>query len=472
MWNKKVLLIPALVSALTLAAAGAANAAVPQTTKSNVQIQTVKYVINGIENSVNTVLINNKTFISLQSLGSALGADLSSKSDGTVSIDTAEHRVALHSGSAAMTVDGTSVSLPSAVQKINGSHYVELTSFIQAIGGLVAKNTTGQLSIITFAPIGEVDQISWVAGSRLLASVTTDSGRADYLVDPDTGYHELLLVTSDASELVVAPGGDKAVYAEADGKVYQISLPSGLRSLISADTSIKNELQWSADGKSIYFLQGDKGSVIGQISTADGKVTKVLDDKVDYKENLSVSADGKKFAYTVVKTGTVTADSSKPVDQDDVSINLDGTEPQIFMFDASVKDAKPQALTTGKDDKVYVTLSPDGKSVYYVSVQDDKPAKLVAVGADGKSADVYADQDVLEAVLSQGKMVLLTAGAAGQTQVQELDLASGSKRLLGAGADSLSEVTVGSSNNIAAVNNGVVQVYAGGQWKSLTRTGE
>ena len=58
----------------------------------------------------------------------------------------------------------------------------------------------------------------------------------------------------------------------------------------------------------------------------------MLDDKVDYKSNLSVSADGRIFIYTVIKPGAVTADGSKPVDSDDVAIDMTGTEPQVYSF--------------------------------------------------------------------------------------------------------------------------------------------
>ena len=61
---------------------------------------------------------------------------------------------------------------------------------------------------------------------------------------------------------------------------------------------------------------------------ADGTLTKVLEDKVDYKANLSVSTDGTKFYYTVTKPGAVTAPDGKPVDADDVAIDTTGTEPQ------------------------------------------------------------------------------------------------------------------------------------------------
>ncbi|MGO4376365.1 TolB family protein, partial [Paenibacillus sp. MCAF20] len=150
------------------------------------------------------------------------------------------------------------------------------------------------------------------------------------LVNATNGKYELLLSSAGTSDLVVSPNGQNAAYTDANGAVYVIDLNSKESKQVSTDSSIKNELQWSQDGTALFFLQGDKNSIIAKVNLADGTVSKVLEDKVDYKANLDVSADGTKFAFTVNKQPKVTADSNVDVALDDVAIDAAGTEAQVY----------------------------------------------------------------------------------------------------------------------------------------------
>ena len=149
------------------------------------------------------------------------------------------------------------------------------------------------------------------------------------MVDTASGKFELLLTTSGGSDLVVSPSGDQAAYTDAEGAVYVLDLKNRASRLITSDASIKPELVWSADSSAIFFLQGDKGTVIAKLSLTDGSITKIVEDKVDYKENLSVSNDGKKFVYTVTTLGTVTSDTTN-IDEDNVSIDYSSNQTQIY----------------------------------------------------------------------------------------------------------------------------------------------
>lgn len=77
-------------------------------------------------------------------------------------------------------------------------------------------------------------------------------------------------------------------------------------------------------------------------------------------------SDGSKLVYLWwKKDGTLTADSVKEdnaesVEQAKVDLYLDGTEPQLFVFDTTVKDGKALQLTTKMGNKSFVTLLHSG----------------------------------------------------------------------------------------------------------------
>ena len=313
----------------------------------------------------------------------------------------------------------------------------------------------------------QVDQASWIDAGHLLASQITDNGRIDYIVDAANGNYKQLMDSTEASDLTVAPNGMKAAYTDQSGAVYIVDFANNSTIELTSDTTIKPELVWSADSSSIYFLQGDKGSVIAKLS-ADGTISKVLDDKVDYKSNLTVSADGKSFIYTVIKPGAVTADGSKPVDSDDVTIDMTGTEPQLYSFDSSVKDGKPVKLTTTADDKIFVGANVDASKAIYVSVEDNKPSSLISAAKDSTVTKLIDDKDVLQAVIA-GDVVYALVDGASEESIYEINLTSGAKKLVANVPADVSEVIAAPGGLLAIVQDGKVLVSHNGAWKKVTK---
>jgi Tol biopolymer transport system component len=286
-------------------------------------------------------------------------------------------------------------------------------------------------------------------------------------VNTTSGKYDLLLTTDGGSDLVISPIGDQATYTNAEGAVYVIDLKTKSSKLITSDNSIKPELVWSADGNAIYFLQGDKGSVIAKLNLADGAITKVVEDKVDYKENLNVSADGKKFIYTVTTLGTVTSDTTN-VDEDNVSIDFSSNQQQIFSYNTD--SSKPEAvkLTTSTDDKVFV-WSADGQKAYYVSVpSEDGKASLLSVDSSQKSTSVYAEYDVEQAILSGGSLYVLAAQDDSNSVILSIDPVTGKQTKLYTVSSDVSSISVAGSQ-ISVVENGRVLVQAGGSWRAVTK---
>ncbi|RAP77678.1 stalk domain-containing protein [Paenibacillus montanisoli] len=460
---KKTLMISALAAALGTSAAGAASAAAaPNAT-------TVDLMINDQAIHVRSIQAGSQALYSLRDLGAAAGALFEVNVKAGVTAYFNNQAIELHAGSNAALVDGEPLDLLQAVQSVNGSYYVSLEDFVSAFGLDAFQDASGKISIDAIGKV-HADNIRWLNADHLLAAQLTEEGRIDYIVDARTGAYKKLINAGDASELTVAPNGQAAAYTNNDGIVFVIDLTKKFLTpkAISSDNSIKPELVWSADSKSIFFLQGDKGSVIAKMNVADGKISKVLDDKVDYKAGLAVSADGTKFYYTVTKPGAVTADANKPVEEDDVNIDNTGTEPQIYYFDASaMKDGKAVKLTSLTDDKVFVGAAADGSKAYYVSVEENKPSSLVAVAADKTVTKVIGNKDVLQATIAGDKIYALTDAANG-VEVVEVTLATGAVASLGSVEGNVSEVVAAAGTPTAFVIDDAVYVNWNGTLKKVT----
>ncbi|BBI34936.1 stalk domain-containing protein [Cohnella abietis] len=467
---KKASIVSVLALAVGVSSVGAVSAATV-TKASVVQVNSSAFIVNGVPVNINTFIEKGKTLVGIRDLSNKLGADIQTeKSNITVSLNGSTVEMKLNSK--VIDADGVEITLEVPVKSLKGTGYVELQAFVEALGGHFLKDDSGNIWLDADL-LGGVDHIQWLDSARLIASQETDSGRLDFLVDALSTKYEKLRIVQDASDLILAPNGTKAAYTNAAGEVYVYDFNAKSESKVSSDTSIKPELVWSADSSAIYFLQGDKGSVIAKLDLAAGTISKILEDKVDYKANLDVSIDGKTFTYTVTKPGAVVADGSKPVESDDVTIDMKGTEPQIFAYtvDPSIKDNKAVQLTTSTDDKVFIHAAADGSSVSYVAVSDDAAAKsiLVTVGKDKTVKTLFAEKDIFEATYAAGKWYLLTEGTASSQFVYEVDSATGAAKQLYTVSDSVSEVVAKAGSPIAVINDGKVFLSNNGLWKPTTR---
>lgn len=362
----------------------------------------------------------------------------------------------------ASVVSIVAAAITTTVSAVSAAPAVEVASSSSKVSA-VSANTANMDSNL----LADVDRVQWANASKLIAFKDTENGRENYLINAATGSYRRLNLDADGSDLVVNPQGNVAAFTNAAGEIWLFNLNDLFLRKLSKDTNIKPELVWAADGESLYFLQGDKGSVISQIRISDGVITKVLDDKVDYKANLGVSADGKTFTYTVTKPGAVVADASKPIENDDVTIDMKGTEPQLFSY--TLKAEKPVQLTTSTDDKVFFVPAADGSSVAYVSVSADEAAKstVVSVSKDKTVKTLFDKADVYEAEPSGNGLVVLAAGEGDKQAIYEVDAAGNSKVLFTVSAD-VTDVEA-KDGALAIIDNGIVYVNSNGQWKPITR---
>ncbi|SEK75065.1 stalk domain-containing protein [Paenibacillus sp. OK003] len=463
---KKVLVVSMVATVLGTSVVSAVSAAPAVKPAANAaQVQNSTLTINGNSVVVRSIVKNGETLVSLRDVIKAIGAQAEVHS-GTTVIKLNDHSVTLQNNSKQIVVDDVKVNLNQPVTIIGGTSYIALRPLVSGVGGTIVKRN-GLLEISTVSLIDEVENPRFAGADKLIVSKSDNNGRNDYLVNTTSGKYELLLTTDGGSDLVISPSGDQAAYTNAEGAVYVIDLKTKASKLITSDNSIKPELVWSADGNAIYFLQGDKGSVIAKLNLADGAITKVVEDKVDYKENLNVSADGKKFIYTVTTLGTVTSDTTN-VDEDNVSIDFSSNQQQIFSYNTG--NSKPEAvkLTTSTDDKVFV-WSADGQKAYYVSVpSEDGKASLLSVDSSQKSTPVYSEYDVEQAILSGGILYVLAAQDDSNSVILSIDPVTGKQTKLYTVSSDVSSIAV-AGTQISVVENGRVLVQAGGSWRAVTK---
>lgn len=461
---KKTFVVSMVAAVLSTSVVSAGSAA-PAVKPAAAQVQNSTFTINGSTVVVRSLVKQGETLVSLRDVVRATGAQ-AEVHNGTTTVKLNGHTLVLKSNSQEITVDGVKSTLKQPVTNVAGISYIALRPLVTGLGGTLASRA-GVLEISTVPLLEGAENPRFAGEGKLILSKSDEQGRTDYLVDTVSGKFELLLTTSGGSDLVVSPNGDQAAYTDAEGAVYVLDLKTGASRLITNDASIKPELVWSADSSAIFFLQGDKGTVIAKLNLADGSITKVVEDKVDYKENLSVSNDGKKFVYTVTTLGTVTSDTTN-IDEDNVSIDFSSNQTQIYSYNS--EESKPAAvqLTASSDDKVFV-LSNDGQQAFYVSIPstDDK-AVLLSVDSSQKSAKVFAEYDVEQALLSGGVLYVLAAQDDSSSVIYSISTITGKQTKLYTVPADVTSITVAGSQ-IAIVQDGVVKVNAGDSWRAVTK---
>ncbi|MFS0726900.1 hypothetical protein [Paenibacillus sp. 1P07SE] len=460
---KKSLVITALVTALSTASVSSITAA-PATQGA---IQSIPLLINQSHTTARSVEVNGVPMFSLRDLGTAAHIYFAVEGKSVVAWDGL-NRVELSNNSAAARKNGSPVTLRHGMVKVDQSYFIALEDFLFLFDADLEQGASGTASISTVQKLKGADRAVWIDARRLLASQITDEGRVDYIVDAASGVYAELMTSDDASDLVVAPSGKLAVYTLEDGSVHLVNLITLASSQLSADDTIKTELVWAADSSAIYFLQGDKGSVIAKISPMTGSISKVLEDKVDYKSNLAVSKDGKSFYYSVVKPGAVKTDSAASVDDDEVSIDMTGTEPQIYYYDAAAEEPKPIALTSDTNDKWLIGAAGDGSKAYYISIEDGQRSKLISIGRNQQATTLLRGGEVLYAVMA-GSSLYVVVDEQGEESIYELKTATDAATKLYALPESFTHLVAGPGTPLAVLTDNHVHVNRDGQWMSVIK---
>jgi Tol biopolymer transport system component len=389
------------------------------TVKQNVKASTLNVVVDGVVKKIPIIELDGVILYSLRDLSASL------KMSFTFDAKTKTYTLAANGKKVSFKRDAkyiNEVELAAPITVYNNRTYLELGPIINAVGGDVIQNETAKTTFIATKGLTEgiFTNAKWLNQNQILA--TSEDGSA-IILDAATRKVNRNL---GMAELVSSPNGKQGIYADENGYLFLLDYETGKTAQVSQDESFKAEFKWSADGSKIYFFQGDKNETISMLTLADGKITKLLDDKVEYKTDLVVSADGSKVLYSAAKQAVTKFTDDKNTDVE--TIITEGTEPQIFSFDLTAANAKPVAMTTTKENKFYTTLLSDGKILYLAEDVDKEDAlpKLNLIAADGKTSTiVQAKQIELIKAVSNNAVYLLIAEENGSSTISKLDVTTG-----------------------------------------------
>ncbi|GIO34703.1 MULTISPECIES: LpqB family beta-propeller domain-containing protein [Paenibacillus] len=476
--NKMLQIIAAAAFVTTALSAGTVDAAAArvqdkstasQASSAKLAVTSERIVVNGQEKSVSMLQAGNGKLIALADLAKIYGAAVTS-SKGAVTVSTGKngHSLQLQTGSKTFKLDGEARTFSAAPIMQDNRAFVELKPVVTALGGeIIAAGQT--LQILTAERVaGSFASASFDAKGQVIA-VKEDADPAQvYRLNSDYSS-SLLFSDPNASNMAISPNGDLAAYTDDNGQLYLLNLDGGQPHKLGADTSVKTDLTWTADGKKIYFVQGDKQEKISCVSVDTGMITEILADKVENKSEVRVSADEKKITYIVNVTGV--AQSDKDSTEDSLKIDYSGAGEQIYTLEIGVKNAKPVALTASGDNKLYPAYLSNG-SVAFLSADADNPnakGAIKAVSASGIAQDLIADVDVtISAASPTGNLV--AAGITADGSYKVYSLAAGVKTEVYETKEDITGVAISDDGTrVAVVADGKVFVIQNGKASQITK---
>ncbi|WP_310829947.1 stalk domain-containing protein [Paenibacillus pedocola] len=443
-----------------VSAAAAVNTSAVKTAKAT-------WKVNSLPVAFSTIDSRGYKLYSLSEVAGELGAKVILSSNGFELNDSKGlHTVQLQAGAKSYLVDGVSQQFTVAPVLYNGKVYVELTKLVTALGG---ELTAEDQSILSFArPEGQFDTLHWNADGSIIAN-RSDSETAQLLkFSAFPGVYDVFSSNESALDFAVSPDQKWGAFTDDKGQLNLISLSSGAISPLGTDTSVKVDLVWSQDGKTIYFIQGDKQEKIGQISVETGAVKTILEDKVENKSELRLSADAKSVVYIVNVTGVAKNDADST--EDSLTVDFSKAGEQLYKLDLSTKDAKPAALTTALDNKLYPEILANGTVAYLSADPDGNAANtLKSIAADGAITNIALDVEPSWSTGVATGLIVSGTAADGSTTIYSID-ANGSKTSLFHTTEDVSEVAVShDGSKLAIVSDGKVLLIQNGQALQLTK---
>lgn len=445
---------------------GTALAAAQQTTSAS----STKLVVDNHTSTIRTFKAGATTLYAVRDLAAALQAEVIID-QGFIYVYAAQsaHTVRIQLNSYTYQIDGTAHQFTKAPVVSKGTVYAELDALVSALGG--ERTAASELQYTSMKKLdGEFSAPRWNATGQLITTRTSDEGIETVSFNLTAGSYQHLAANEDAEAMAVSPNGLWGAYTNGEGQLYLLDLASGRSQVFGKDNTVKTDLIWSQDSSRLYFMQGDKQEKIAYASLKDAKVTTIVNDKVENKANLRLSADGNTLLYSVSLTGVAKNDADST--EDSLTIDYSNAWDQLYSFDVNKKDAKPVQLTTSKDNKLYPILLSNG-NVLYVSADvegtSNASLKLIAA-ADLKVTNLVSDIDVSIATLTPaGKILATGTDAAGSMNVYEVST-DGKKSLIYSTSGSITELTpAADGSRIAAIEDGKAIVIESGKAVVLTK---
>ncbi len=422
--------------------------------------------INGTPVVLSTIDSSGYKLYSLSQVAGELGAKVVAGANGYELNDSKGlHNVQIRTGQTGYTVDGESLQFTAAPVIHNGKVYVELTKLVTALGGELDSTAA---TIASFArPEGQFDTLSWNAGGSLIASKSDAETALLYKFSAAPGNYELFSSDDSAAGFAVSTDQQWGAFTDENAQLQLINLNSGAIKALGSDTSVKTDLVWSADGKSIYFIQGDKQEKVAKVNVETGAISSVLADKVENKSELRVAADEKSVVYIVNVTGVAKNDADST--EDSLTVDFSGAGEQLYKLDLTVKDAKAAALTTSADNKLYPEVV--GGGVVYLSADPEGNAAnvLKSIAADGKASDITLSAEANWVAPVSSGLIVSGLAADGSTVIYSVTADGGATELYRTSED-VSEVAVNhDGSKLAIVIDGKVFLIQNGQAVQLTK---
>jgi len=304
----------------------------------------------------------------------------------------------------------------------------------------------------SISTIEDVNKPLWIHGSKMIVAHESNNGIKFFNLDTNSGdFVTFIEEGMNVIDITAASDGSKVAFSTDKGHIYTINFLNGDISRVSLDTSIKSELQWSSKGDSLYFIQGEKSNAIAKLNIADGNISTVFDDKVNYKSDFRISEDEARVVYAVTNAGKAILDVTGEIE----SIDTSNTEPQLFMVDLKEKEPKAVKLTETLDNKSSVLLLKSGQ-VAYVSadmLDIDSNISIKLLSADGKTSKILlGDMNVINATLINGENILaLAMNSDGEMGIYEVN-------------------SNGIANKIAEVDSKATQLFSTADSKNVAVT--
>ncbi|MEO3944341.1 stalk domain-containing protein [Gorillibacterium sp. CAU 1737] len=458
-WKKTML-------TLTASGVGFAAMALPVAAAQKPVVQQVKVSLDGQQEGVRVIESNGTSLIAIRDLANSFGI-VPEYAKGQIVLNT-EVTVELTVGSTAYRVNGEEKAFTIAPYEVAGSVFAPLNELVEALGGTVEKSGSNILIQSFQLAEGEFSSVRWISNDRVLA--VREDDHALVLIDTLSKRSTVLIADADAAGLVLSPDGKTGIYTLGNGTVKTINLATGILRTVTKDSSVKTDLVWSADGKTVYFIQGDNQEKLASLNVETGVISKVLEDKVTYKSDLRVSADSKKLLYLVNITGTAKNDSNSTEESLTIDYSTAGT--QLVSLELGKADAKPVVLTFDAANKLYPQLLKDGSAAYIridPAAADPVGALELVTGAN-QQKEAALGLDVLEASLNAaGDLLVLGSNKSGLLELHQVQPDGTSKSLSSFSLDlSNAVVSLDGQHTIGTVDGKVV-LAAGSSVQYLTK---
>ncbi|CAK4850481.1 unnamed protein product, partial [Aphanomyces euteiches] len=351
-----------------------------------------------------------------------------------------------------------------------------LDTTVDGLGGSV-DTESGTTTYRSFKLLeGEFSSPFWISGNKIIAVKDGDT-KSIYKVNPTDLSYELYTNNEDALDMVVSPDGTYGVFVNTDAQIMIDKLNPGIISKLSTDKSLKTDLVWSADSKKIYFAQGDNQEKLSYIDVATGAIKTILDDKIQFKSDLHLSADGTKLLYNLNVTGTAdlkaaTSEADLAASEATLTVDFSKAGAQLFLLDLATAGAKPVKLTDGKFNTYDAAVLNDGSAVYVnVDPADDaSKGSLKIVSSAGVIKDLVTDLDVTSSVATaSGSFIITGLNAAGKTVVASVTADGKKTDIITSDEDVLDISSSTDGTSIFATIDGKLVVIKNGTVTYLTK---